>query len=144
MSSPTEKPSVLERLRTDTRVSLARHRSRRRLVAGTIRRALREHRAAAIASMRAALRPITRRASLWELWPATSAERRGTRGSELQAEVLTVIDSHPEGIRALDIGNELGIDWRAIVAAARTLVDAGLAEQVDHDFYPAGRGSGRW
>jgi hypothetical protein len=144
MSSPTEKPSVLERLRTDTRLSLAHHRRRRRRLAMMVRHALREQRAAAIASMRAAIRPITRRASVWELWPSTSSDRRATSGSELQAEVLNVIDGHPEGIRALDIGNELGIDWREIVQAAWTLVDAGLAEQVDHDFYPAGKVSGRW
>lgn len=144
MNLPTEKPSVLERLRTDTRLSLARHRRRRRAVARTIRHALREHRAAAIASMKAALRPIAQRASVWEFWPAVPADRRGTRTSELHAEVLKVIDSHPEGIRALDIGNELGIDWRAIVPAARALVEVGLAEQVDQDFYPAGKVSSRW
>jgi hypothetical protein len=144
MSSPTEKPSVLERLRADTRLSLARHRGRRRALARTVRHALREHRAAAIASMQAVLRPLARRASVWELWPPGAADRRGSGGSELQAEVLSVIDSHPEGIRALDIGNELGIDWHAIVPAVRNLVDAGLAERVDQEFYPAGKGSGRW
>jgi hypothetical protein len=144
MPSSPAKPSVLERLRTDTRTSLARHRSRRRALARTIRTTLQQHRAAAIESVWAALRPIVRHAGVWELWPGAGADRRASRTSELHSEVLRVIDRHPDGIRALDIGNELGIDWRAIVPAARNLVDEGLAERVDQDFYPAGKVSGRW
>ena len=143
--SLSEKPSVLDRLRSETRLSLSRHRSRRRLAARIIRRALREQRAAAVASVRAALRPLAQRTGVWELWPAAmTPDSHGTAAPGLRAAVLNVIDSHPEGIRALDIGNQLGIDWHAIVPAARTLVDAGLAEQVDQDFYPAGKWSGRW
>jgi hypothetical protein len=144
MSSHTEKPSVLERLRTDTRRSLARHRGRRRALALTIRRALRDQRAAAIASVRSVLRPVAWHTGVWEFWSAPARDRHAASSSELQTEVLDVIDAHPEGIRALDIGNELGIDWRAIVPAARNLVDVGLAERVDDDFYPAGKGRGRW
>ena len=144
MNSPTEKPSVLERLRVDTRRSLARHRSRRRALARSIRATLQRHRAAAIESVWAALRPAVRQAGVWQLWPGTSADRTLTRAPELQSEVLRVIHSHPEGVRALDIGNELGIDWHANMPAARNLVQAGLAERVDQDFYPAGKVSGRW
>jgi hypothetical protein len=54
----------------------------------------------------------------------------------LEAEVLRVITHHPEGVRALDIGNELGVDWRCVPAVAGRLVERAIVEQVAHDFYP--------
>jgi len=57
----------------------------------------------------------------------------------LEAEVLRVIARHPEGVRALDIGNELGVDWRRVPAVAGRLVEHALVEQIAHEFYPAAK-----
>jgi hypothetical protein len=59
----------------------------------------------------------------------------------LEAEVLRVIALHPEGVRALDIGNELGVDWRRVPAVARRLVEHDKVEQIAHEFYPIEKAS---
>lgn len=59
----------------------------------------------------------------------------------LEAEVLRVITRHPEGVRALDIGNELGVDWRRVPAVARRLVEYEMAEEIAHEFYPIEKAS---
>jgi hypothetical protein len=59
----------------------------------------------------------------------------------LEAEVLRVITMHPEGVRALDIGNELGVDWRRVPAVARRLVEHDKVEQIAHEFYPIEKAS---
>lgn len=59
----------------------------------------------------------------------------------LEAEVLRVIARHPEGVRALDIGNELGVDWRRVPAVAGRLVDDAMVEQIAHEFYPVQKAS---
>jgi hypothetical protein len=59
----------------------------------------------------------------------------------LEGEVLRVIAGHPEGVGALDIGNELGVDWRRVPAAAGRLVEQAIVDQVAHEFYPAKKAS---
>jgi hypothetical protein len=59
----------------------------------------------------------------------------------LEAEVLRVITRHPEGVRALDIGNELGVDWRRVPVVAGRLVDHAMVEQIAHEFYPVEKAS---
>jgi hypothetical protein len=59
----------------------------------------------------------------------------------LEAEVLRVITRHPEGVRALDIGNELGVDWRRVPPVARRLVEHEMAEEIAHEFYPIEKAS---
>jgi len=57
-----------------------------------------------------------------------------------QAErVLAVVQAHPEGIRLVEIGNELGVDWRGLIAVVRALVDEGAVEKIDNEYYPAQR-----
>lgn len=53
-----------------------------------------------------------------------------------EERVLRVIRSHPEGIRLVDIGNELGVNWRTFIGAARTLVEEARVEKVDNVYYP--------
>jgi hypothetical protein len=108
--------------RVQQRQAMARRRAVRHTVAHTIRRTLHQHRATVIASVRQVLLPPAR----------TAAEPE-----PLQAQVLRVIRAHPEGVRALDVGNELGVDWRGVLEMTRALVDAGAVEEVDHQFYPA-------
>ena len=113
----------IHEVRVQQRQVLARRRMARRIVARAIRRTLHQHRAAVIASLRRALAPAA---------PEIAAD-----AEPLQARVLRVISAHPEGVRALDVGNELGVDWRGVLEMTRALVDAGAVEQVDHQFYPA-------
>jgi hypothetical protein len=67
---------------------------------------------------------------------------RASRADDwLEAEVLRVIARHPEGVRALDIGNELGVDWRRVPAVAGRLVAHAMVEQIAHEFYPVQKAS---
>ena len=70
-----------------------------------------------------------------------SAGSAGTADDWLEREVLRVIARHPEGVRALDIGNELGVDWRRVPAVAGRLVEHEMVEQIAHEFYPVKKAS---
>jgi len=63
------------------------------------------------------------------------------RADALADRVLDVVDAHPEGVDARDIGNELGIDWRSVTAVTSRLVASGAADQIDRNFYPNGKAS---
>ena len=135
-SAATRRLTVL-RLRSDIRSTrarqrraLAHHHVARRAWSRAVRTALRRHRAAALASLRADIASATA--------PPSDAP-----AEPLQTRVLRVIESHPEGVRPLDVGNELGVDWRGVLEAARDLVDAGAVERVDRELYPA-KASRKW
>jgi len=51
-------------------------------------------------------------------------------------QVLRVLRAHSEGIRLVDIGNELGVDWRGLIALTKSLLDEGKIEKIDHLYYP--------
>jgi len=53
-----------------------------------------------------------------------------------EKRVLEVITRHPEGIRLVDIGNELGVDWRILIGPAKSLVDTGQVEKLETMYYP--------
>jgi len=53
-----------------------------------------------------------------------------------EARVLEVITKHSEGIKLVDIGNELGVDWRGLIGAVKLLVDEDKAEKTDNLYYP--------
>jgi hypothetical protein len=59
----------------------------------------------------------------------------------LESEIVRVITRHPEGVRAFDIGNEIGVDWRCVPAIAGRLVARALVEQIADEFYPAQKAS---
>ena len=120
-------------LRANTRSMLAARRSSRHRAAHAIRHALRRHRAAVIATLR-------RRGHV-ELW-ASAADRPAQPADDvLRGEVLQSIVSHADGVAAIDIANELGVDWRRVCGAAQTLVAEGAIEQVEQELYPARKGS---
>lgn len=50
--------------------------------------------------------------------------------------VLQVIQAYPDGIRLVDVGNELGVDWRTLIGFVRILLDAGKVEKIDYLYYP--------
>jgi hypothetical protein len=163
-SSGAPRAASVREMRADTRSALTQHRQIRRAAARAVRQTLRRHRAAVIASLRAAFvgpgstaaadgtvvdretrapsgsPPAVEHTSVWELWP-DSRGREDATYELLQA--LRVIQSHPEGICARDIGNELGIDWRRVPGLTRSLLEAGVIEQVEQDFYPTGKAAAR-
>lgn len=57
-----------------------------------------------------------------------------------EERVLEVIARHPEGIRLVDIGNELGVDWRTLLGIARTIVDEDKVERIDNLYYSSSGG----
>jgi hypothetical protein len=55
-----------------------------------------------------------------------------------QDRVLQVIEAHPDGIRLVDIGNQLGVDWRGLIGTTKSLLDGGKIEKIDYLYYPVG------
>ena len=112
--------SDVRELRAATRSTLAERRMARQTSAATRKRALLDQRLA----LKTTVHP-----------PAVS------EGPRLGNAVLRVIRNHPDGISPLDIGNELGMDWRALIPITRHLVDRGAVDEIDHELYPAGTAS---
>ena len=112
---------------------LAARRSTRRRAAQAIRHALHRHRAAVIASLR--------RRQRVELWATPAEHPPEPIDDGLRTQVLQSIQSHAEGIAALDIANELGVDWRRVRGAAEALVAEGAIEQVEQELYPTRKGN---
>lgn len=53
--------------------------------------------------------------------------------------ILAIIRKNPDGIRLVNIGNELGVDWRSLLPFANSLVSKGIVERVEGTYYPKGR-----
>lgn len=161
-SSAVARGSDVRQVRASTRTALVHYRSARRERREAVRRMLQEHRAATIGSLRSTLAAVSatktpapekrashqaadaaERVGVWELWsePARDAE---DAVELLQEEVLRAIRAHPEGIRALDLGNELGIDWRWVLGVTAGLIEQGKVEQVEQEFYPVAKAGRRW
>jgi len=51
-------------------------------------------------------------------------------------KILEVVTRHPEGIKLIDIGNELGVDWRTLIGPVKSLVDEDKVEKIDTVYYP--------
>jgi DNA-binding NarL/FixJ family response regulator len=118
--------AMVEAMRRSTRRTLADARLVRRRQARAIRDRLHGHRAAMFGRIQAVLAPRTP--------PDAGLEA-------LHARVLDVLDAHPEGISAREIGNELGIDWRSVTAVTSSLVARGAVDHIEQDFYPSGKAS---
>lgn len=133
------RPTKVRQMRSAFRAALADRRNTRCEIRRTVRRALHDHRIAVIGSVRAVLRPSAPA-------PRTrgAAAEHGETPDPFQLRVLQIIQDHPEGVRALDVGNELGVDWRRVLGTTRTLTNAGLVEQIDQDFYAVRKASRRW
>jgi hypothetical protein len=99
--------------------------------------------AAVEASVEIAAAPVPVEEPTWiipEEEPAdevTAGEDQGVRAYPDAERVLTVIHAHPDGIRLVEIGNELGVDWRGLIAVVRSLMDEGKVEKIDNTYYPA-------
>jgi len=140
-----EARTAVGRQRLMTRAVLAHQRTLRQLVGKGIRRALRQHRAQVIKALRgggAGVSPVRR--GVWELCTEpVSDDAAGGGGEPVDAQVLRAIERHPHGVRAIDIGNELGLDWREVLGVARSLVQAGRVDEVQNEFYPRRKASRR-
>jgi len=66
-------------------------------------------------------------------------EEQALRVAARAERVLAVIQAHPDGIRLVEIGNEMGVDWRGLIAVVRVLMDEGKVEKIDNTYYPAQR-----
>ena len=67
---------------------------------------------------------------------STGAKRRFSIPVYREESLLRTLRAHPEGIRLVEMGNEVGVDWRHLVQPVHTLADAGRIEQFDELFYP--------
>ena len=67
-------------------------------------------------------------------------EVHDARPLPLEERVLEVIARHPAGIRLVDIGNDLGVDWRSLLGVSRTIVEDDRVERIDNLYYPKGAG----
>ena len=158
--SPVHRRSELFRLIAATRSALATNRKRRQLAATEFRRDLRSHRA----TIRTVLMMIRRG---WRASPDSKSRDSGTpqqaaRGAgdslgmlnewpqlpELpdndcdlpeEKRLLRAIQRHPEGVSILEIGNEIGVDFRRLLGSADMLLASGQIDQVHELFYPAGK-----
>lgn len=62
------------------------------------------------------------------------AEPEAGRAAERE-QFLRVVKTHPEGIRLVDIGNELGVDWRGLIPFTKSLLDEGEIEKIGNLYY---------
>ena len=53
-----------------------------------------------------------------------------------EKQILEVIAGHPGGIKLVDIGNELGVDWRSLIGIIKPLVDGGKIDKMENLYYP--------
>jgi predicted transcriptional regulator len=51
-------------------------------------------------------------------------------------EVLEIIAQHSDGIKMVDIGNELGVDWRTLINDIIFLVDNEQIDKIGNLYYP--------
>jgi len=51
-------------------------------------------------------------------------------------KILGVVGRYPEGIKLVDIGNELGVNWRGLIVDVKFLVDEDTVEKIDNMYYP--------
>ena len=55
---------------------------------------------------------------------------------EAARRVLEVIERHPEGVRLVQIGEELGVDWRLLIAPINRLLEQGRIRKEDRLYFP--------
>ena len=149
---------LIRRMRADVQLVLAQYRAARRKMSFDTRASLRRRRAeitASVGNVRYERRLMVDRmgrnvagaalachgnTTATQSWPDRGSIRPSNHCAHDSPElnVLHTIRAHPEGIRLVEMGNEVGVDWRHLVPAVYVLTDAGRIEQLDDLFYPAG------
>ena len=74
---------------------------------------------------------------------AVTAEDEARAEESIQPEeavqverLLAVIQRHPAGVSIVDIGNELGVDWRSLIATLQPLEEERKIERINTMYYP--------
>ena len=52
------------------------------------------------------------------------------------SQVLRVIRKHPDGMKLVEVGNALGVNWRTLIGAMDSLLKEGKIGKVDNIYYP--------
>ena len=158
-TSPVRRRDEVLRLFAETRSALANNRKQRQLLAAGLRRELRSQRErirTALMMIRRGWRAPADDKPLIGMAPQQEAVRAGgelldalnewPQLSELignhcdlpeEKKILRVIQRHPEGVSIVQIGNELGVDFRRLLESTHTLLASGQIDQVQELFYPA-------
>jgi hypothetical protein len=151
--------SALRELRSATRTSLQQYqRDRRKRAREARRRAWKQVMEIRHTSIQ--LRRATRLAmgsiasdvhAATQLWNSTAPKRdfsppAATRVVEKplnekpelsdRERVLRIIQAHEDGIRLVDMGNQLGVDWRSLIGVTKALLEEGSIEKIDALYYP--------
>lgn len=156
-SSADARHRDLRALRRATRATLHRYRRERRDKTQQARRSTRRQ-VAQIRGAAGALRHSTRLVlgaiasdvlAATQLWrntpagtgarPAAAAPPRTPQRQSKLAEserVLQIVRAHGDGIRLVDMGNELGVDWRGLIGVTKSLLEEGKVEKIDCLYYP--------
>jgi hypothetical protein len=159
-TSPVHRRDKVLRLFAATRSALADNRKRRQLRAADLRRELSSHRETlrtalmmsrqrrkASADDKRLIATPRRQEAVYaggeflntlNEWPQLS-KRVDDCDLPEEKKIFQAIQRHPEGVSIVEIGNELGIDFRRLLASIDTLLASGQIDQVHELFYPAGR-----
>ena len=86
----------------------------------------------------AAPEPVAEEVVVEEAAPEPVAEEEEKADLSPKDQIVGVVTGHPEGIRLVDIGNELGVDWRSLIGSIKPLVDEARVEKIDNLYYPKG------
>ncbi|MFQ6116874.1 MAG: hypothetical protein ACE5LQ_01260 [Candidatus Bipolaricaulia bacterium] len=70
--------------------------------------------------------------------PGPRSARSGptTELDVLAEQAFRIIEAHPEGITLVAIGEELGIDWRQLIAPVNLLLAEGRVEKRERRYFP--------
>ena len=67
---------------------------------------------------------------------ARAEESQQTEEAVRAERILAVIQRHSEGVSIVDIGNELGVDWRSLIATLQSLEEERKIERINTMYYP--------
>jgi hypothetical protein len=158
-TSPIHRRDKVLRLLAATRSELANNRKHRQSLAAGLRRQLRSHRE----TIRTVLMRRRWKASADDqrligtarqqeavsaggefldalnVWPQFSDRLGNDCDPPEEKKILQAIQRHPEGVSIVEMGNELGVDFRRLLGSTDTLLASGKIDQVHELFYPAGR-----
>lgn len=65
-----------------------------------------------------------------------SEEPTPTEEATQAKRILAVIQQNPVGVSLVDIGNELGVDWRSLIVTLQTLEEERKIERINTMYYP--------
>jgi len=65
-----------------------------------------------------------------------ASEAPSPKLEEAARHVLTVVRAHPEGVRLVGIGEELGTDWRLLIAPTNLLLERSLIRKEERTYFP--------